>query len=169
MYMLNWRRRVKSGGVCSCYWSSLTDKLLNCCTNNPPACTWTYSSTTDCRLSWAALFHNNKWKTNWAPGDSQLLLLLWPSKGFLKIFFKKWSIHGERQAGPVCLPPAPTGICSGARRQVKLSELSAVTVLIFSFRVDSCFNDSCCSCCLSRCQTVSLALCMFMKPRTWLR
>lgn len=59
---------------------------------------------------------------------------------------------------PVCLSPAPTGVCSGTRRQVKLSELSAAAVLIFSFKVDSCFNDSCCSCCLSRCQTVSLSL-----------
>lgn len=71
--MPNWRRWVNLWEVCSCYWSSLTDKLLNCCTNHPPACTWTHSRTTDCRPSRAALFSNNKWKTNWASGESELL------------------------------------------------------------------------------------------------
>lgn len=143
--MPNWRRWLNLWEVCSCYWSSLTDKLLNCCTNHPPACTWTHSRTTDCRPSRAATING---KLTEHPESQNCC-----TAAFFKMKYSCWA------AGrPVCLSPAPTGVCSGTRRQVKLSELSAAAVLIFSFKVDSCFNDSCCSCCLSRCQTVSLSL-----------
>lgn len=98
--MPNWRRWVNLWEVCSCYWSSLTDKLLNCCTNHPPACTWTHSRTTDCRPSRAALFNNNKWKTNWAPGESELLH---------NCFFKNevFMLSGR----PACLSPSSPDRC----------------------------------------------------------